>query len=149
MKNKNHNGDKMHKDIEYLDSPEKISADMVPDFFVGWPNPPDKKIFIEILKNSHKIVIAKKGNNIIGFITAISDGILSAYIPFLEVLPDFQNKGIGAELMHQMKEKLKNIYMVDLICDSSLEGYYKKLGFTKSSGMILRNYEFQNGKRNK
>jgi len=139
----------MYKDIEYLDSAENISADMVSDFFVGWSNPPDEKTFLKILKNSYKIVIAKNGNNIVGFITAISDGILSAYIPFLEVLPDFQNKGIGAELVHQMKEKLKDIYMVDLICDSSIDGYYKKLGFTKSSGMILRNYEFQNGKRNK
>ena len=139
----------MYKGIEYLDSAEKISVDMVSGFFVGWPNPPDENTLIEILKNSHKIVIAKKGNKIIGFITAISDGILSAYIPFFEVLPDFQNLGIGAELLHQMKEKLKDIYMVDLICDLDIEGYYKKLGFTKSSGMILRNYEFQNGKRNK
>jgi len=139
----------MYKDIEYLNSTEQISVDMLSNFFVGWSNPPDEKTFIEILKNSHKIVIAKKENNVIGFITAISDGIMSAYIPFLEVLPNFQNKGIGAELVLQMKEKLKDIYMVDLICDSRLEGYYKKLGFTKSSGMILRNYEFQKGKRNK
>ena len=137
----------MYKDIEYLDSAEKISVDMVSGFFVGWSKPPDEKTFIELLKNSYKIVIAKKGNNIIGFITAISDGILSAYIPFLEVLPDFQSNGIGTELVHQMKEKLKDIYMIDLVCDSSIEDYYKNLGFTKSSAMILRNYDFQNGNR--
>ncbi len=33
-------------------------------------------------------------NKVVGFITAISDGVISAYIPLLEVLPKYQNMKI-------------------------------------------------------
>ncbi|MEA1972577.1 MAG: GNAT family N-acetyltransferase [Candidatus Cloacimonadota bacterium] len=133
------------KKIIFLNSKQDITSEMIDGFFVGWQNAPNNQTFLNILGNSYKIVLAVSNKKLVGFITAISDGILSAYIPFLEVLPQFQNKGIGAELVNRMKEELNNIYMVDLICDKSLEKYYKKFGFTKYSGMILRNYEFQNG----
>ena len=41
-------------------------------------------------------------NQIVGFITAISDGVLSAYIPFLEVFPAYKSKGNGKELNNGM-----------------------------------------------
>lgn len=34
-------------------------------------------------------------NQVVGFITAISDGVLSAFIPFLEGLPEYKNQGIS------------------------------------------------------
>ena len=33
---------------------------------------------------------------VVGFVTAISDGVLSAYIPLLEVLPEYQGAGSAA-----------------------------------------------------
>jgi ribosomal protein S18 acetylase RimI-like enzyme len=91
------------------------------------------------------IAIDDKTNQVIGFITAISDGILSAYIPFLEVLPEYKNKGIRKELVDRMLKELDDIYMIDLCCDDDLIPYYDKFGMTKTSGMILRNYKMQSG----
>lgn len=85
-------------------------------------------------------------NKVIGFITAISDGVLSAYIPFLEVLPEYQNKGIGMELTKRMLEELGDLYMIDLLCDQNLQPYYKKLGMHEATGMLVRNHQNQSGK---
>ena len=115
-------------------------ADMDP-FFEGWPQKPESAKRIEILKNSDYVIIAKDGVNMIGFINAITDKTLSAYIPLLEVVPEYRKQGIGTELVKRMLEKLKDYYMIDLCCDEYLEGFYKKLGMSKVTGMIKRNYE--------
>ncbi|MBW9159387.1 GNAT family N-acetyltransferase [Clostridium sp. FP2] len=114
-------------------------------FFKDWPNPPSQENHRKILEKSYKSLVAidEKSNKIIGFINAVSDGILSAYIPLLEVLPEYQKQGIGSELVKKMLEELYNFYMVDLCCDESLQSFYKKLGMIKSQGMICRNYKYQ------
>lgn len=115
-------------------------------FFVGWPNPPEKEEFLKLLKGSYKVVLAIEGEKLIGFITSNSDGVLSAYIPFLEVLPDFQSQGVGTKLVLSLREELRDLYMVDLLCDQNLIPYYEKLGMRKATGMVIRNYENQDGK---
>ncbi len=131
----------------YKNTLEGISSDMLDGFFVDWLNPPNPKTHYKLLMKSSKIVIAidETTNKVIGFITAISDGVLSAYIPFLEVLPEYKNKGIGQELVHRILEELEDIYMIDLCCDDDLVSYYEKFGMFKSNGMIIRNYKMQTG----
>lgn len=70
----------------------------------------------------------------------------SAYIPLLEVLPEYQNQGIGKKLIQLLLEELKDIYMIDLICDEELQPYYEKVGMMKAKGMISRNYKYQSGR---
>ena len=115
-------------------------ADMDP-FFEGWPQKPESAKRIEILKNSDYVIIAKDGVNMIGFINAITDKTVSSYIPLLEVVPQYRKPEIGTELVKRMLEQLKDYYMIDLCCDEQLEGFYKKLGMQRVTGMIKRNYE--------
>ncbi|WP_019153414.1 GNAT family N-acetyltransferase [Robertmurraya massiliosenegalensis] len=131
----------------YKKSLDGISSEMLAGFFVDWPNPPSPQTHLRLLKNSSKVVIAYdvETNQVVGFITAISDGVLSAYIPFLEVLPAFKNRGIGQELVKQMLTELNDIYMIDLCCDDGLVPYYEKFGMIKANGMLIRNYERQSG----
>ena len=106
---------------------------MLKGFFVDWPNPPNQQTHLKLLKKSSKVIIAidDKTNQVVGFITAISDGVLSAYIPLLEVLPEYKNKGIGKELVNRMLKELDDIYMIDLCCDDDLVPYYEKFGMRK------------------
>jgi ribosomal protein S18 acetylase RimI-like enzyme len=133
--------------ITYRDSLQNISTSNLHGFFVGWPNPPSPETLLRLLKNSNHFVLAEdeETGHIGGFITAISDDVLSAYIPFLEVLPAYQGKGIGRELARRMLKKLSGLYMVDLICDADLQPFYERLGMRKGSGMMLRNLERQSG----
>ena len=65
------------------------------------------------------------------------------YIPHLEVRPDWQQQGIGQELLRRMLAKLRNIYMIDLVCDPALIPYYERFGFRPYNAMIVRNYDRQ------
>jgi ribosomal protein S18 acetylase RimI-like enzyme len=129
--------------ISYTDSIKGIAAKMLRGFFVGWPNPPSPEIHLRLLANSHKVVLAidDKTGNVVGFITAISDGVLSAYIPLLEVLPAYRGQGIGQELTRRMLDELSGMYMVDLSCDKKLQSFYARFGMKPSSGMSIRNPE--------
>ena len=85
------------------------------------------------------------GAAVAGFITAISDGVLSAYIPLLEVRPGHQGRGIGRRLVEDMLDQLNELYMVDLICDDKLKPFYERLGLQSGTGMLRRNYANQSG----
>jgi ribosomal protein S18 acetylase RimI-like enzyme len=131
----------------YTSSLNGISSDMLNGFFVDWPNPPSLETHMKLLENSFKVVLAidEKKGQAAGFITATSDNVLSAYIPFLEVLPEYQNQGIGKELVNRMLEELNGLYMIDLLCDDYLAPFYEKAGMSKAGGMVIRNYEKQSG----
>ncbi|RLQ94275.1 GNAT family N-acetyltransferase [Falsibacillus albus] len=132
--------------MEYKSSLDGITEEMLNGFFEGWPNPPSPAAHWKLLQNSSHIVLAVEEKQVIGFITAISDHVLSAYIPLLEVLPAYQGLGIGSELMKRMIMELDDIYMVDLCCDEDLKPFYEKFKMVKTNGMILRNYHRQNGR---
>ncbi|MBR2569506.1 MAG: GNAT family N-acetyltransferase [Paenibacillus sp.] len=134
--------------MRYTTSLEHLTPDMLQGFFVDWPNPPSAEAHLKLLQQSYKVVLAidDEAKQAAGFITAISDGVLSAYIPLLEVLPSYQNKGIGGQLVRTMLEELQGLYMIDLMCDQHLQEYYKKLGMFPATGMIVRNYNAQSGK---
>lgn len=134
--------------ITYSDSVARITADQIGSgFFAGWPNPPTAETHLRILRQSQHVVVARSGVDgpVVGFITAISDGVLSAYIPLLEVLPEFQHQGIGHELIRRMLDMLSTFYMVDLVCDSTLEAFYEELGMLPLRAMSRRNYAYQAG----
>ena len=133
--------------IIYTHSLNQITPDQLHGFFVGWPNPPSPQTHLRILQNSSEILLAidDETGNVVGFITAISDNVLAAFIPNLEVLPAYKGQGIGTELVQRMLAKLENLYAVDLICDEDVQPFYERLGMQRYSGMVLRNFKRQSG----
>ena len=132
--------------IRYQNNLENIAAENLEGgFFVGWLNPPTPAKHLEVLHGSSHVILALEDSKVVGFITAISDGVLAAYIPLLEVLPEFQSRGIGKELVRQMLEMLSDFYMIDLLCDENLQAFYAKSGMLEGQGMLIRNYKRQSG----
>lgn len=133
--------------ITYTDSLDGITADKLNGFFVGWPNPPKPDAHLRILQGSSHVVLAldDQTDQVIGFMTAISDGVSAAYIPHLEVLPAYQKQGIGSALVTRMLARLRHLYMIDLICDPDLQPFYERFGMRSYTGMLYRNYDRQSG----
>ena len=129
--------------IEYHADLNRIQAADLDGFFVGWPQPPSPQKLRAVLAGStHFLVAVPAGETrVVGFITAISDGVLAANIPLLEVHPDFQGHGIGSQLVTSMLNELRELYMVDLSCDPGVQPFYARLGMSPMTGMALRNYE--------
>ena len=133
--------------ITYVSSLEGIKEANLHGFFVGWPNPPNESTFLNILENSDEIVLAVDASEgqVVGFITAITDKTLMAFIPLLEVLPSYQGNGIGGELVERMLARLSSFYAIDLMCSAALQPYYQRFGMRPAPGMVVRNYENQSG----
>jgi len=133
--------------INYTFTTKGISREQLRSFFDGWPNPPSPETHLRLLNNSDEIVLAidQETKRVVGFITAITDHVLSAYIPFLEVLPEYRGRGIGKELVDFMLARLDDLYMIDLICDQELQAFYAKRGMVEARGMMMRNYDSQSG----
>ena len=93
-----------------------------------------------ILNRSYCFVLAKDENNVVGFVNALSDGIKFAFIPMLEVLPEYKNLGIGTKLLNSLFETLNDIPNIDLACNQNLQAFYENFGMLKSHGMVFRKY---------
>ncbi|HEV3156166.1 MAG TPA: GNAT family N-acetyltransferase [Candidatus Baltobacteraceae bacterium] len=137
----------MNESIVYTNSLDHVTPEHLHGFFVDWPNPPSAQTHLRLLKASRHVVLAlnKHNLNVVGFITAISDGVLCAYIPLLEVLPSYQGQGIGTKLVEKMLDTLNGLYMIDLLCDQPLQNFYQKHHMEKATGMIIRNRAKQSG----
>jgi ribosomal protein S18 acetylase RimI-like enzyme len=135
--------------ITYTSSLKGITPERLLWFFAGWPKKPSSKTHMALLKKNDRVVLAvdSRTENVIGFITAISDGVLCAYIPLLEVLPEYRSQGIGRELVKRMLKKLNGLYMVDLLCDKNIQPFYQRLGMAKATGMMIRNHAAQPGRK--
>lgn len=133
--------------IRYVENATEVAPEQLGGFFVGWPHPPSAETHLRLLHASDHIVLAlnETTNAVVGYVTALSDGVLCAYISSLEVLPAYQGQGIGSELVRRLLERLQNLYMIDLICDPDVQPFYARLGMQPAAGMIVRNYARQSG----
>lgn len=128
--------------IEYITSLDGLDSEQLQGFFVGWRKPLTPNQHYRILQNSAYIVLAYDPDRaqVVGFINALSDGVHFAFIPMLEVLPEYQNRGIGKNLMEKMIQKLDHLTCIDLTCDEEMQSFYEKFGMLKSHGMVFRKY---------
>jgi ribosomal protein S18 acetylase RimI-like enzyme len=131
--------------VAYSTDTHNLRPEQLHGFFVGWPNPPKPETFLRLLQSSYRAVLAVDGKRVVGFATAISDGVLSAYIPLLEVLPESQGQGIGSQIMRRLMAELDHLYMVDVMCDDEVVPFYERLGLQRAGGLIRRNYSRQSG----
>ena len=122
--------------IEY-----KINDRIIPNeldcFFQDWKSPPSPEIKGELLDGADLIITARENGKLIGFLTAISDGVMHAFITLVEVLKTHQGKGIGTHLMRLAVSHFKGYYDIVLITDSDKGAFYKKFVSMKSMGCIL------------
>ncbi len=126
--------------IRYADDLTGIRPDMLLGFFVGWPRHPSPEQHLAVLHGSYRVVLAldDQAGRVAGFVNMISDGVLTAFIPWLEVRPGYQGQGIGSELMRRILAGTDGFYSVDLVCDPELIPYYQRFGMLGTSSAVLR-----------
>ena len=133
--------------IRYHSNVDDLAAERLVGFFVGWRTTPSPETLLRILRQSDRAIVAidEKTEDVIGFVTVLTDGVLTAYIPLLEVLPSYQGAGVGSELLRRAVESIRDLYAVDLTCDRGLQPFYERHGWSRSVGMSIRRYENQAG----
>jgi GNAT superfamily N-acetyltransferase len=125
--------------VDFLTSADGVTADQLRGgFFVGWPSPPSPEQHLAVLKGSQHAAVAVEDGLVIGFVTVLSDGVLMASVPLLEVLPEHQGRGIGRTLMEVAISKVGELYQLQLCCDDDVRPFYERLGFQRVNGMVRR-----------
>ena len=132
--------------IRYTDSLDGDDAAALTGFFEGWPDPPTPETHLALLRGSAHAWLALDDERVVGFVTATSDGVLTAFLPLLEVLPAYRGQGIGAELVRSMLGTLDGLYAIDVVCDDDVMPFYERLGFTRCGAMVRRDYVRQSGR---
>jgi ribosomal protein S18 acetylase RimI-like enzyme len=119
---------------------EENSLPNVEDFFTlfestGWNDEYglDKYEFHRAMGNSWYMCAAYDVEKLVGFGRVISDGKLHALITEMIVLPDYQGRGIGKEILKMLTDVCvaAKIRDIQLFSAKGKAGFYEKYGFTR------------------
>jgi GNAT superfamily N-acetyltransferase len=128
--------------IEYRDDVMTLSADQLAGgFFEGWPSPPSPELHLAHLQGAEVAIVAVdvETGQVVGFVSAIGDGVFVAFVPLLEVLPSHRGRGIGTELVRRVLARLGGRYSIDLVCDVDLVPFYERLDGMPGTAVLWRN----------
>ncbi|BFJ01006.1 GNAT family N-acetyltransferase [Priestia sp. Y58] len=104
---------------------------------VGWKNHDEEKIK-KVFQSSNVVAIAYDEDNIAGFGRALSDGVFNAAIYDVVVDEQYQNKGIGQQIIENLFAQLDDISCVHLVSTSGNDEFYKRAGFRKMKTGMAR-----------
>ena len=99
---------------------------------VSWTNYTNQPQMLEqSLAHSLAIYVARDGEEIVGLVRLVGDGFSSVFVQDLIVLPSYQRRGIGSDLMKEALGDFKDAYQVQLATEQTEKtlGFYRSLGF--------------------
>lgn len=91
---------------------------------------PDKLVIA--MKNFDIVFSAWVGEELVGLVCAMDDGIMNAYVHYLLVKPDYQLKGIGKELVKRITEHYKDYMRIVVVAYDDEVKFYEYCGFEKA-----------------
>jgi GNAT superfamily N-acetyltransferase len=95
-------------------------------------NRPD--VFAGMLEHANLTVTAWDGGRLVGISRSLTDFSYVAYLSDLAVDAEYQNKGIGRQLIAETRARLKPECMIVLLSAPQANGYYPKVGFEHHPG---------------
>ena len=84
------------------------------------------------MKNFETVCSAWDGDKLVGLISAMDDGVMTAYLHYLLVNPAYQHKGIGKQLTAMVREKYKDYLRIVVVAYNAELKFYESCGFKKS-----------------
>jgi ribosomal protein S18 acetylase RimI-like enzyme len=108
----------------------------------GWNRGEDRARLEQQVTGARYVVSAWDGSRLVGFARAISDGATNAYISTVAVLPDYQGRGVGREMIARLLAGKDGIQFVLHAGRPEVKGFYVKCGFTEATDMMWRRRKF-------
>jgi len=101
---------------------------------VKWESGKYPEKLVVAMQNSGTVFSAWDNKKLIGLINVLDDKIMTAYVHFLLVNPDYHGKGIGKELLRMVADKYSDYLRIVLISDDEEVGFYQNSGFAVAKG---------------
>lgn len=95
------------------------------------------------IKNSDYVMSIWNNNELIGLISAISDGAINVFITYLLVKPEYQKQGIGKILLTDFCNKFEGFGRRIVSTEIDKEKFYNKFGFV-IDGIVMFNKDWKN-----
>ena len=83
----------------------------------------------QMLTSTQVLLGAWKGDQLVAFARAVTDGKYRALIDDVIVDRAHRGKGLGQRIMHALGERLLEVEEVFLRCDDDHVSYYQKIGY--------------------
>ena len=120
-------------EIEYKEIHEFTKEDLQDLFLsVEWSSGHFPEKLQIAMRNFETVISAWDEDKLVGMICAMDDGIMTAYIHYLLVRPEYQDKGIGKELVLRVKEIYKDYLRIVVVGYDEEIGFYENCGFEKA-----------------
>lgn len=116
--------------ITYCEKKEFSAAELQDLFLsVGWSSGQYPEKLAIAMRHYETVISAWDGDRPVGMICALDDGVMTAYVHYLLVRPDYQGRGIGRQLVERVKEKYRDYLRIVLIAYDSKLNFYRSCGF--------------------
>ena len=82
-------------------------------------------------------------DRLVGLVSAMDDGIMTAYIQYVLVDPEYQGQGIGRQLLNMVKDRYSDFMRIVLVAYNDRVTFYETCGFTGGEGktpMFVENF---------
>ncbi|MGN1375032.1 MAG: GNAT family N-acetyltransferase [Prevotella sp.] len=96
---------------------------------VSWSSGKYPELLKSALANYGSVFTAWHNGKMVGLIGSMDDGIMTAYIHYLLVDPDYQGKGIGRKLIDMTKQYYEKYLRIVLVAYENAIGFYQSCGF--------------------
>jgi GNAT superfamily N-acetyltransferase len=96
---------------------------------VSWESGKYPKELQIAMLNSHAVISAWDGENLVGLINALSDNVMTVYFHYMLVHPQYQFNGVGTKMMTMMLEKYQNFKTKFLVSYESSEKFYERFDY--------------------
>ena len=112
----------------------EFDRDKLADLFlsVEWSSGHFPDRLVEAMRHFETVYAAWDGEALVGLICAMDDGSMTAYVHYLLVRPEYQNQGIGKQLVERVKERYADYLRIVVVAYDEELGFYENCGFSKA-----------------
>ena len=126
--------------LELDDDRDRVDVAAVHDYLSNhsyWAEGRPREEVERLVREAHRIVGVYDGERQVGFARAFTDGTSLVYLADVYVLPEFQGRGIGTELVREIVEHGPHAHLRWILHTRDAHGLYRKFGFGEPSERVM------------
>jgi GNAT superfamily N-acetyltransferase len=102
----------------------------------------DPETLQQAINNSLYLLTAWSGQQLVGLLRAVRDGLTIIYIQDIIVLDSFRRQGIGKELLHRTLKNYENVRQILLLTDEQPDtiSFYESVGLQQANKLQLTSF---------